>query len=165
MSPPSDNSATTPAAPPPEDGVAPSRLECLSEDNIVTYLHHLDSCLPPIRPCNTPNSSKTKTSYTPKELHRLTGCHQFQNYQHIITTPNGGTLINTGEFPLLLGTYATIPKAAHGKPIGRIPSKYLGIIHVDIAFGDCILVGGYKFVIVFVNWATCYNWTFGLKSL
>jgi hypothetical protein len=36
---------------------------------------------------------------------------------------------------------------------------------VDIAFGNCISVGGYKFALVFVDQATQYNWTFGLKSL
>jgi hypothetical protein len=137
----------------------------MSEDDIVAYLHHPESCLPPIHPCDTPNLSKSKTTYTPEELHRLTGCHQFRNYQHIITTTNSGTLINTGEFPLSLGTYATIPKAAHGKPIDRLPSKYLDVIHIDIAFGDCVSVGGYKFTLVFVDRATRYNWTFGFKSL
>jgi hypothetical protein len=136
--PPHDNSVTPPAAPPPKDAVAPSQLECMSEDDTVTYLHHLESHLPPICPCDTPNLTKSKTTYTPEELHCLTSCHQFPNYQHIITTTNGSTLINTGEFPLLLGTYATIPKADHDKPIDRLASKYLNIIHVDIAFGDCI---------------------------
>jgi hypothetical protein len=165
MFPPPDNSVPTPEAAPPEDTVAPSKLKCMSEDNIVTYLHHPDSCLSPICPCDTSNLSKSKTTYTPEEVHCLTGCCQLQNYQHIITTTNGGTLINTGEFPLLLGTYATIPKAACGKPIDRLPFKYLNVVHVDIAFGDCISVGGYKFALIFVDWATHYNWMFGLKSL
>jgi hypothetical protein len=95
----------------------------------------------------------------------LTGCRRFRNYQHIITTLNGGILCNTGEFPLSPGAYATIPKAARGKPIDRLPSKYLDIVHVDIAFGDCVSVGGNKFALLFVDWATRYNWTFGLKSL
>jgi hypothetical protein len=36
---------------------------------------------------------------------------------------------------------------------------------MDIAFGNCVSVGSYKFALVFVNRATRYNWTFGLKSL
>ncbi len=60
--PPHDSSATTPAAPPPKGAVAPSRLKCMSEDDIITYLHHLESCLPPIHPCNNPNLSKSKTT-------------------------------------------------------------------------------------------------------
>jgi hypothetical protein len=103
--PPHGNSVTPPAAPPPKDVVAPSRLECMSEDDIVTYLHHPEFCLPPIRPCDTPNLSESKTTCTPEELHHLTGCRQFQNYQHIITTTNGGTLINTGGGVSIIAQY------------------------------------------------------------
>ncbi len=67
--------------------------------------------------------------------------------------------------PFTVCTYTTIPKTPRGKPIDRISSKYLDIVHVNIAFGDCISIGGYKFALVFVDQATRYNWTFGLKSL
>ncbi len=76
-----------------------------------------------------------------------------------------GSLLNTGKFPLSLGTYTTIPKAPRGKAIDRHQAKYLDIVHVDIAFGDCFSVGGFKFALIFVDRATCYNWTFGLKLL
>jgi hypothetical protein len=159
-----DDNSTTPADV-TNARSAPKELECMSKDKIQTYLHHPESCFPPICPCNIPNVSDSKTAFTPEELHRLTGCCRFWNYQHIISTLKGGILCNTGKFPLSLGAYATIPKAAYGKPIDRLPSKYLGIVHVDIAFGDCVSVGGYKFALVFVDRATRYNWTFGLKSL
>ncbi len=64
-----------------------------------------------------------------------------------------------------LGTYATIPKAPCGKAIDWLPAKYLDFVHVDIAFGDCVSVGGYKFALIFVDCTTRYNWSFGLKSL
>ncbi len=70
-----------------------------------------------------------------------------------------------GEFPLSLSTYATKPRAAHGKLIDRLSSKYLDVVNINIAFGDCILVGGNKFALIFVDQATRYNWMFGLKSL
>ncbi len=44
-------------------------------------------------------------------------------------------------------------------------SYYLDIVHIDIAFGDCVSIGGYKYALVFVDPATRYNWMFGLKSL
>ncbi len=154
-----------PASEAPKKGPPPTKLECMSTDNIVAHLHHPESCLPPIQPCDTPNLSDTKTTYTPEELHPLTGCHRFCNYQHIILTTKDGILINTGKFPLSLGTYATIPKAPCGKAIDRLPAKYLDIVHVNITFGNCISVGGFKFSLIFVDHATCYNWTFGLKSL
>jgi hypothetical protein len=56
-------------------------------------------------------------------------------------------------------------KAPRGKTINRLHSKYRNIVHVDIAFGDCTSVGGFKLALVFVDRATRYNWTFGLKSL
>jgi hypothetical protein len=36
---------------------------------------------------------------------------------------------------------------------------------MDIAFGDCVPVGGNPYSLILVNRATHYNWTFGLKSL
>jgi hypothetical protein len=36
---------------------------------------------------------------------------------------------------------------------------------VDIAFGDCILVGGFRYALILVDRATCYNWLYGLKDL
>jgi hypothetical protein len=66
---------------------------------------------------------------------------------------------------LSLGSYATIPKAPRGKPIDRLPSKYLDIVHVGIAFGDCVSIGGFRYALFFVDCATRYNWTFGLKLL
>jgi hypothetical protein len=89
----------------------------------------------------------------------------FCNYQHIISTSKDGTLLNSGKFPLSLGSYTTIPKAPRGKPIDHLPSKYLDIVHVDIAFGNCVSIGGFKYTLIIVDQATCYNWTFGLKSL
>ena len=50
----------------------PITLVCMTDDEIVTQLHHPNSCPPPVRPCDTPNSSETKTTYTPEKLHRLT---------------------------------------------------------------------------------------------
>ncbi len=89
----------------------------------------------------------------------------FSQLLNIILTTKDGILINTDEFPLFLCTYATTPNAPRGKAIDRLPEKYLDTVHVDIAFGDCVSVGGFKFALILVDCATCYNWTFGLKSL
>ena len=37
--------------------------------------------------------------------------------------------------------------ATCGKPIDHTPPKYLNIVHIDIAFGDCLLIGGYKYAL------------------
>jgi hypothetical protein len=114
----------------------PLTLECMSMEDIMAHLYHPGSRPPPVRPCNTPNGSESKTSCTPEELHCLTSCRCFCNYYHIISTSKDGILLNLGEFPLALGAYATIPKAPQGKSIDCLPVKCLDIVHVDIAFGD-----------------------------
>jgi hypothetical protein len=70
-----------------------------------------------------------------------------------------------GEFPVSLGASTTIPKAPRGKAINREQSFYLDIVHVDIAFGDCVSTGGFRYSLVFVDRATRYNWVFGLKDI
>ncbi len=90
---------------------APLKLECMSLEDIMAHLHHPGSRPPPVRLCNIRNASESRTSYTPDKLHRLTGCCCFLNYHHTVLTSKDGILLNSGEFPLALGTYATIPKA------------------------------------------------------
>ncbi len=71
--------------------------------------------LPLIRPCDTPNASKTKSHWTTEELHCITECQCFWNYKHLVSVTKDGKYIDTGEFPVSLGAYTTIPKAPHGK--------------------------------------------------
>jgi hypothetical protein len=85
----------------------------------------------------------SKTHWTLEELHCALGCRHFRNYKHIIQTSLDGKWIDGGEFPLLLGAYTTIPKAPRGSTINRKQSFFLDIVHVNIAFGDCVSVGGF----------------------
>jgi hypothetical protein len=64
-----------------------------------------------------------------------------------------------------LESYATIPKATGCGNIDRTKSLFLDIVYVYIAFGDCILVGGFCYALILVNRATRYNWVYGLKDL
>ena len=89
----------------------------------------------------------------------------FRNYKHIIQTSLNGEWIDGGEFPLLLDSYTTISKAPHGSTIDCEKSFFLNVIHVDITFGDCVLVGRFQYSIIFVDQATRYNWVFGLMNL
>jgi hypothetical protein len=36
---------------------------------------------------------------------------------------------------------------------------------MDIALGDCLLVGGFCYALILVDRATRYNWMFGLKTI
>jgi hypothetical protein len=64
-----------------------------------------------------------------------------------------------------IGAFITILKVPQGNPIDQLTSKYLDMVHVDIAISDCLSVGGFKYALIFVDQATRYNWCFGLKSL
>ncbi len=70
-----------------------------------------------------------------------------------------------GEFPPSLGSFAMIPKANCGGPIDRTKYKFLNAVHMDIAFGDCLSIGGFRYALILVDHTTRYNWTFGLKTL
>jgi len=93
------------------------------------------------------------------------GCRRFRNYKHILQTSLDGQWIDGGEFPLALGSYVTIPKAKRGGAIDRADSCFLDIVHMDIAFGDCISVGGFRYALILIDRATRYNWVYGLKDL
>ncbi len=131
----------------------------------MTLLHRPGSILPPVRPCDRSNGSDTKTHWTSEELHRALGCRHFCNYKYIIQTSLDNQWIDGGEFPLFLGTFTTIPKAPCGGAIDREQSFFLDVVHVNIAFGDCVLEGGFRYSLIFADQATCYNWMFGLKDL
>ncbi len=62
-----------------------------------------------------------------------------------------------------LGSYTMIPKAPCGDALAQEHYFYLDFVHVDITFGDCILVRGFCYSLIFVDWATRFNWVFGLK--
>jgi hypothetical protein len=145
--------------------VAPKLLSSLSPEEVVRLVHRPGFSPPPVRPCDRSNGSDTKTHWTSEELHRALGCRRFRNYRHIIQTSLDGKWIDGGEFPLSLGSYTTIPKAPCGGSIDREDSFFLDVVHVDIAFGDCVSVGGFRYSLIFVDRATRYNWVFGLKDL
>jgi hypothetical protein len=58
-----------------------------------------------------------------------------------------------------------IPKSNSGGPIDCCKYKYLDAVHMDIAFGNCLSIGGYRYALILVDRATWYNWAFGLKNL
>jgi hypothetical protein len=86
-------------------------------------------------------------------------------YKHILEVSRDGEWMDGGEFPMSLVSYATIPKAKRGQSLDRTDYRYLDAVHMDIAFGDCVSVGGYHFAFILADCATRYNWAFGLKTL
>ncbi len=169
VSPPSPPLASDSTSPPSGDprpsSVSPTLLSTLSWDDISRLIQHEGSSFPPICPCDQANGSDTKTHWTSKDLHRAMECRRFRNYKHILQTSLDGQWIDGGEFPLALGSYTTIPKAAQGGNIDRTKSLFLDVVHVDIAFGDCVLVGFFCYALILVDRATRYNWVYDLNSL
>ncbi len=92
------------------------------------------------------------------------GCRKFWNYKHILPVSHDGKWMDGGEFPPSLGTYATIRKANNWGPLEHQKYKYLDAVHMDIAFGDCLSVGGFQYALILVDCATQYNWAYGLQN-
>ena len=139
-------------------------VKCMDTSEIIELLHAHGKSPPLVRPCDTPNPSDTKSSWTAEELHRITGCRPFQNYHHLLFASKDGSYIDHGKFPISIGAYTTIPKAPRGKAIDQTSSKYLDVVHLGITFGDCMSVGGFKYALIVVDRTTRFNWCFGFKS-
>ena len=140
-------------------------LSVMTEDKIRQHVHRDGTDLPSVRPCDTANGSDTKVAFSAEDLYRTHGCRPFCNYKHLIMTSKDGQWLEGGEFPLPLGSNASLRKSNRGKPIDRTLSKFCDVVHLNIAFGDCVSIGGFRYALVFVDRATRYNWIFGLRSL
>ncbi len=93
------------------------------------------------------------------------GCRKFRNYKHLLQVSCDGKWMGGGEYPASLGSYAMIRKSNSGGPIDRCKYKYLDVVHMDIAFGDCLPISGFWYALIMVDRATRYNWAFCLKNL
>ena len=148
-----------------DDDSSSRLLSTMTPEEVAALIHHEGSSFPSVRPCDTANGSDTKTHWSSEELHRIMGCRKFRNYKHILQVSRDGEWVDGGEFPLSFGTYATIPKSNRSGLLDKTKYKYLDAVHMDIAFGDCVGVGGFQYALILVDRATRYNWAFGLKGL
>jgi hypothetical protein len=144
---------------------SPTFLSTFPRDDIAQLVHCKGSFFPPVCPCDWANGSNTKTHWTSKELHQALGCCRFQNCKHILQTSLVGQWINGGKFWLALRSFAIIPMSNRGGTIDCANSCFLDIIHMDIAFDDCVLVVFFCYALILVDCATRYNWLYGLKDL
>ena len=87
-------------------------------------------------------------------------CWKFRNCKHILNVSRDDEWVDDGKFLMSLGSYATILKAKWGTSLDRISYRFLNVVHIDIVFGDCVSVGGYRFALILVDSATCYSWAF-----
>jgi hypothetical protein len=131
---------------------------------LIKALHLDPDNLPPIPPYATPSPSETRTKFDPLTLHRIFGCRRFRNQEHVTSASLNGQLLHSGEFPTTIGDFATITNPPRGKPIKK-RRRFLDKVHMDIVFGDCLSLGGFKYALLLVDVATRYSWIFGLQSL
>jgi hypothetical protein len=82
------------------------------------------------------------------------GCRKFCNYKHLLQVSHDDTWVDGGKFPPALGSFATVPKSNKGTPLDQTLYKYLDAVHVDIAFGDCLSIGGFRYALILVDRAT-----------
>ncbi len=122
---------------------SPWLLSTMSRHNVLWLIHHEGMVPPPVCSCDTANSSDKKTHWSAEELHHAMGCRKFKNHKHLLLVSHAGQWVNRGKVPPSLGSFATVPKGNKGKPIDWTLYLYLGAVHVNIAFGDCVLVGGF----------------------
>ena len=127
-------------------------------------LHTDPEDLPDIRPCDTPAPCENRTVFDTLKLHKIFGCRRFRNQQHVTDASSNATLIHTGALPATLGAFTTIPNPPSGKPL-RKRRKFLDKVHMDIIFGDCVGLGGFRYAILLVDVATRYSWMYGIKTL
>jgi hypothetical protein len=71
------------------------------------------------------------------------GCCKFQNYKHLLQVSPDAEWMDGREFFGTLGSYSTICKSNSGGPIDHPKYKYIDADHMDIAFNNCLSVGGF----------------------
>jgi hypothetical protein len=143
----------------------PRLLSTLPCNAIIELIHCEGTNLPSVCLCKPAKALDTKTHWTLEELHQAIGCCKFWNYKHLLQVSPDGKWMDGGEFPASLGSYPMICKSNSGGPIDRCKYKYLDAVHMDIAFGNCLSIGSFRYALILVDCATQYNWAFGLKNL
>jgi len=131
---------------------------------MISKLHTNPTNILAVRMSNTAAACEKRTTFDTLKLHKLFGCRRFRNHQHVGASSDNTTLIHTGDLPTTISAFSTIPHPPKGKPICK-RRKYLDKVHMDIVFGDCLVLGGFRYVLLLVDMATRYCWIYGMPSL
>jgi hypothetical protein len=146
-----------------DDALTQSASKPLTK-RMLAAIHDDVSKIPNVPPAYTPAPTENTTTFDSLHLHRIFGCRRFKNQTHITAASQNATLIRCGEMPSTIGDYTTINNPAKGKPLTK-RRKYLNKVHMDIVFGDCVALGGFRYALVLVDVATRFTWVYGLTSL
>lgn len=131
---------------------------------LLTALHHDPTNLPDITPAYTPGACERRTQFNGLKLHKIFGCRKFRTQSHLIAASKNASLLAGGELPATIGDFASITMPSRGKTIKK-RRKYLDKVHMDIVFGDCMSLGGFRYALLLVDVATRYTWLYGLQSV
>eukprot|EP00956_Cyclotella_meneghiniana_P030527 scaffold77041_cov51-Cyclotella_meneghiniana.AAC.7 len=126
-------------------------------------VHHNPRELPPVPPAYTPAACENRTTFDALKLHKIFGCRKFRTQSHLIAASKNASLLAGGELPHTIGDFAPITMPARGKPITK-RRKFLDKVHMDIVFGDCMALGGYRYALLLVDVATRYTWIYGMQT-
>ena len=137
---------------------APSAVDLLST------VHELPAELPDVRPCNVPEPCESRVDFDNLKLHRIFGCRHFRNQQQVTVESANPELIHSGELPPTLGAFVTITNPPRCKSL-RKRHKILDKVHMDIVYGDCLLLGGFRYALLLVDVAIRYCWIYGMPPL
>ncbi len=133
-------------------------------DAIIKLIHREGTDLPSICPCNTANVSDTKTHWKSEELHWAMGYCKFWNYNtsfKLAMTASGWMAGNS------LHPWAHMQRSVNPTAVVHLTIVNVNtlMVHIDIAFRDCLSIGSFRYALILIDRATWYIWAFGLKNL
>jgi hypothetical protein len=104
---------------------SPVLASTMTRDEIVLLLHHDNSSLPSVHPCNTANALDTKTHWLAQELHHIMGCCKFWNYKTILQVSLDGECVDHGDFHL---PWVCLPLSPKQSAVSLLIRKNIGIL-------------------------------------
>jgi hypothetical protein len=120
---------------------------------------------PPVLPCETPKSSAlAKKRYSPHDLHRLFGGRKLPNFG-ILAELGTGIEVKDSTDPLLsVCDVVNLQRGRHGKLLTP-PKAALGVVGMDIGYGEGVSPGGYRYCLMLVDRKTRKTWVYGLPDM
>eukprot|EP00978_Attheya_sp_CCMP212_P004119 scaffold8887_cov56-Attheya_sp.AAC.3 len=108
------------------------------------YVHDDLDKVPPVHPCDTPDSSVVGSlRTTPESLHKVFGCRWFKSYGDFACTHSNLEFVNAGEPAPTLGDFATIPKSPRNKEGLPVPNDSLMLSIWTLAMVTASVLGGF----------------------
>eukprot|EP00804_Cyclotella_cryptica_P002397 CCRYP_004097-RA/>CCRYP_004097-RA protein AED:0.56 eAED:0.30 QI:0/-1/0/1/-1/1/1/0/629 len=158
----------TPRSPSPTSVIELDELERTAttplSKRLLHSLHNNPNKLPPVPPSYTPGACETCTKFDALKLHKIFGCRRFRSQTHLIAASKNASLLAGGKLPPTTGDFASITMPNRGKHITK-RRRFLDKVHLDIVFGDCVALGGFRYALLLVDVATRFTWIYGMHTV